>query len=391
MNGARLASFAREACSLGAVVLGALAFGACGAPVPESDRVLRSDSAGVRIVTSTGPDTILPWRLEPIDVLRDSLGEPWLFTMVSPQMVITDRAGRTYVLEREPAIRRFGRDGVYERSFGRRGGAPGEMEFPSSLVQQGDSLAVLDRGREVLVRWGPSLEPINDIALRESFRGVQRVAFRVGGAWVQRYSFDSTSRRTELLADTAASEAIFVMADSGRPKTLEACGGMIAFAMPTFFAPELHWASSGARMMANRGPGYEMRLYEGPRLIASVRRELASRAATPADLDGMFPEGLKYGNCTIETSELIQAIGLAPVMPFVHGLALLSDGSIWVQRSVRQAKPPVLDVFASDGAYAGTVTGFYLPVGLLPNGELLVPQDDEESGGLVISRMRVVK
>lgn len=373
------------------LVIAALSSAGCRDSAPADPSVVRSDSAGVRIVTSTGPDTTLPWRLQPIDVFRDSLGEPWLFTMVSPQMVITDRAGRTYVLEREPAVRRFGRDGVYERSFGRKGGAPGEMESPQSLMQQGDSVAVFDGGREVIVRWGSDLEPINDIQLRGAFEGVQRAAFRAGGAWVQRYSYDSLSRRTELFADTSATEALFVLADSSRPKMLQACGGRIGFAMPAWFAPELNWAASGPRMLANLGPGYDLRLYEGQRLIASVRRDLPSRAPVVADFTSMYPEGLKLGGCVVPLDDLMQNVGLAAVMPFVHGLALLSDGTIWVQRSVRLAKPPVLDVFASDGAYAGTVTGFYLPVGLLPNGELLVPQDDEESGGLVITRMRVVK
>lgn len=376
---------------LARLALAALALGACGETAPESDRVLRSDSAGVRIVTSTGPDTALPWRLEAIDVLRDSLGEPWLFTIVSPQTVITDRAGRTYVLEREPAIRRFGRDGVYERSIGRKGGAPGEMGFPRSLVQQGDSLAVFDGERNVIVRWGSDLEPINDVQLRGVFQGATRAAFRVGGAWVERYSYDSASRRTELFADTAAAQALFVLADSSRPKLIQACGGRLAFAMPTWFAPELHWTASGARMLANLGPSYELKLYEGQRLVASVRRDLPSRVPVVADFTSMYPEGLKLGGCTVPLDDLMQHVGLAAVMPFVHGLALLSDGSIWVQRSVRLAKPPVLDVFGSDGAYAGTVSGYYLPVGLLPNGELLVPQDDEDSGGLVISRMQVVK
>ncbi len=373
------------------VALGAMALGACGEPQPQSDRVLRSDSAGVRIVTSTGPETTLPWRFEPIDVLKDSLGEPWLFTMVSPEMALTDRAGRTYVLEREPAVRRFGRDGVYERSIGRKGGAPGEMEFPLTLVQQGDSLAVFDGGRDVFVRWGSDLEPINDIPLRGAFQDVRRAAFRSGGVWVQRYSYDSLSRRTELFADTSATDALFVLADSSRPKMLQACGGRVGFAMPTWFAPELHWATAGPRMLANLGPGYELRLYEGQRLLASVRRDIPSRAPVIADFTSMYPEGLKLGGCAIPLDDLMQNVGLAPVMPFVHGLALLSDGTMWVQRSVRLAKPPVLDVFGSDGAYSGTVSGFYLPVGLLPNGELLVPRDDEESGGLVITRMRVVK
>lgn len=364
---------------------------ACAGEPPSDPSVVRADSAGVRLITSTGPDTVLPWRFETVDVLRDSLGEPWLFTMVTPEMVLTDRAGRTYVLDREPAVRRFGRDGAYERSFGRKGGGPGEMEFPLSLVQQGDSLAVFDGGREVIVRWGPDLEPINDIQLRGAFQGAQRASFRVGGAWVQRYSYDSTSRLTELFADTIAQEPLFVLADSSRPKFLQGCGGRVGFAMPTWFSPELYWVTSGPRLLANLGPGYDLRLYEGPRLLASIRRELPTRAPVMADFTSMYPEGLKLGGCVIPLDDLMQNVGLAPVMPFVHGLALLSDGTMWVQRSVRRAKPPVLDVFGSDGAYAGTITGFYLPVGLLPNGELLVPRDDEESGGLVIQRMRVTK
>ena len=70
-------------------------------------------------------------------------------------------------------------------------------------------------------------------------------------------------------------------------------------------------------------------------------------------------------------------------------LVLLSDATMWVRRSVTSEETPVLDVFGSDGAYVGTVRGYHLPVGLLPNGELLVPIEDEESGGLVIARMGV--
>lgn len=369
---------------------------ACAREPATDARVVRADSAGVRLITSTGPDTVLPWRFELVDVLKDSLGEPWLFTTVTPEMVLTDRAGRTYVLEREPAVRRFGRDGVYERSFGRKGGAPGEMEFPVALMQQGDSVVVFDGGRDAMVRWGPELEPINDIALRDGFANARRVEFRTGGAWVERYDFDSTSRRNRLFADTNASEALFTLADSSRPKMMQACGGRIGFAMPTFFSPALEWTTAGARMLVNLGPGYDLRLYEGPRLLASIRRDLPMRASTEADLRRVYPEGLKFAfgggaGCTVPLDEVIQGVGLADEMPFVHGLALLSDGSMWVQRSVRNEKPPILDVFGSDGAYAGTVTGFYLPVGLLPNGELLVPRDDEESGGLVIQRMRVTK
>ncbi|MBX3134191.1 MAG: hypothetical protein KF689_12490 [Gemmatimonadaceae bacterium] len=371
-----------------------LAVMGCDRGTPAAANVIRSDSAGVKIITSTGPDAELAWRFDTLGLLTDSLGEPWLFTGVSRRVVLTDRAGRTYVLENEPAIRRFGRDGRYERSFGRKGGAPGEMEFAYQLLQQGDSVAVLDLGRNAIVRWGPDLEPIQDLPRRGALDRVQGLAFRSGGAWVESSAFDSTGSRTMLYLDTLGSAPLFEV-NEGRPKMMQACGGRLGFAMPAFFSPRIIWTHSGARMLATLGPDYRLQLFEGSRLIASIRRDLPQRAPTVADLQRMYPEGLKIrfggGECTVPLDELLQTVGFAPVMLEVHGVALLADATMWVQRSVANEKPPVLDVFGSDGAYAGSVRGLYLPVGLLPNGELLVPLDDEDSGGLVIARMRVRK
>ena len=367
---------------------------ACAAPAPVDSTVTRTDSAGVKIITSSAPDTVLAWTLTEIDVLRDSLGEPWLFTTVSPALVLTDRAGRTYVLDAEPAIRRFGRDGRYERSFGRKGGAPGEMEFPIALLQQGDSIAVHDVGRGVLVRWGPELDPINDVAKRAAFEQVDRLAFRMGGVWVQRSAFDSLGNVVTLHGDTLPGPPLMRIVE-GKPKQLQACGGQVRLMLPPFFSPAIHWETAGARMLANLGPAYDLRLYEGPRLVASVRRDLPMQTPTLDDLARLYPEGLKLQAgpriaCTIPLATLQEQIGIAAQMPFVQDLALLSDGTMWVQRSLR-SEPPVLDVFDSDGAYAGTLKGFGLPVGLLPNGELLLPREDEESGGSVIVRMQVKK
>lgn len=368
---------------------------ACGGAESANTDVVRVDSAGVKIITSTRADTTLSWRFDTVGVLTDSVGEPWLFTGVTRNHVLTDRAGRTYVLEREPAIRRFGRDGVYERSFGRKGGAPGEMGFGYQIFQQGDSIGVVDLNRNAFVRWGHDLEPINDLPRTGAFERASRVAFRVGGAWVERSSFDSTGSKTMLFADTMSTTPVFEVFE-GRPKMMQACGGRLGFAMQSFFAPRILWTNSGARVLATLGPEYDLRLYEGSNLLAIIRRDLPMRAPTEDDLLRLYPEGLKieFGGgtpCVVPLADLKQNVGFAALMPHVHGVALLSDGTMWVRRSLDAEKPPVLDVFGSDGAYVGSVTGFHLPVGLLPNGELLVPQDDEESGGVVIRRIRIVK
>ena len=126
-----------------------------------------------------------------------------------------------------------------------------------------------------------------------------------------------------------------------------------------------------------------------------MRRDLPPRAPTLDDLGRLYPEGIKLQAgprvaCTIPLSQLQEQIGVADIMPFVHGVVLLSDGTMWVQRSLRD-ESPTLDVFGSDGTYAGTVSGFGLPLGLLPNGELLVSREDPDPGGFVIVRMTVRK
>lgn len=375
-----------------------LALTACAGAESTNPAVVRSDSAGVRIVTSTGPDTALGWRFDTVGVLRDSLGEPWLFTNVSSRDVITDRAGRTYVLEREPAIRRFGRDGRYEMSIGRRGGAPGEMQFPFLLRQQGDSLAVLDIGKQALVRWGPEFEPLNDIRLEGPFADASDVAFRTGGVWIETQSANETESIRSFFLDTGRTAPLFRIAEP-RPAMIRgecAGGGSVGIALPPFFSPGIAFGVASGRVLANLGPDYDLHLYEGNRPVARVRRQLPPRVPSVDDVRKQFPQGFKVGipgraACEFDLEHVIQQAGIAEQMPFVHGIALLSDGTIWVQRSVRNEKPIVLDVFGSDGAYAGTLRGHGLPVGRLPSGEVLFPIDDEDSGGVVVARVQITR
>jgi len=383
----------RRAIFLGALVLGV----ACGGERNTDPSVVRTDSAGVRIITSAGPDRELAWRLEQLEVLRDSVGEPWLFTRATPRHVLTDRAGRIYVLESEPAIRRFGRDGQYERSIGRKGGAPGEMQMPIALRQQGDTITVLDGVRGVLVRWDPGFEPLNDIRIEGVLADATDLAFRFGGMWVLKQDHSARQIATTFYLDSGTTEPLFRVEQPIPAMVRAGCAGgtSIAIALPPFFTPDIHFDVAGARILTSVGPAYDVHLYEGSRPIARVRRDLPSRAPTAADVGKLYPNGfsvgLPSGTCSFEIENLLKEAGVAEQMPFIHGLALLSDGTMWVRRSVRNESPVILDVFGSDGAYAGTLRGYHLPVGLLPNGEYLFPRDDEDSGGIVIARMRVIK
>lgn len=371
-----------------------LAGAACARGGDAAAGVMRADSAGVKLITSGARDTALAWTFEETDVLRDSLGEPYLFEDLHGLRILTDRAGRTYVLTRDPAVVRFGRNGRYERAFGRRGGGPGEFEFPVAIGAKGDTIWVFDVAKGGLTRFLPDLSPTTDVRLEGALAGAELLTFRTGGLWFLRREFGDTAVTTALFADTLGGAPLRrVTVPVGRAVRY-ACVAMAAGAAPPVFSPELVLHASGPRLLVNQQPAYELWLYEGPRAVASIRRPLIPRAPTADDVRLLYPEGMmvRFGGgpppCVTPVEEVMAQQGVAPLLPFVFDVALLSDGTMWALRTPHRA-PPVVDVFGPDGVYAGTMRGRGLPLALLPNGELLFAKDDAESGGEVIARVKV--
>ena len=377
-------------------MLGAVFVGACGGASAEGPDVVRSDSAGVRIVTSGAVDRELPWRFDSVGVLTDSLGEPWRFTGLARHHVLADRLGRLYiVLTRERALVRFNADGRFDRTIGRQGGGPGEFQFPLAITAHGDTLVVRDGGKGALVRFSSSLDAVPDRRLEGALAHAGMIEFRAGGLWFSEAILDDSGQGIALRADTLGGAPLHrVMVKHGGPVQFDCVG--VPRSRP-LFSPGLTWAASGPRIIVNPQPSYALWLHEGPRVVASVRRPIASRAPTVADVRDLYPDGLVLGvggarkDCRVTDEALIEKQGLADDMPFVDDVQLFSDGTIWARRSLRTAKMSVVDVFRSDGAYAGTVRGMQLPVARQPSGELLVLRDDAESGGAILIRMRVIR
>lgn len=383
---------ARGARSSTALIASIALFSACAGGAESGMDVVRTDSSGVLIMTSGARDTALAWSFEEIDVFRDSVGEPYLFNNLFKSQVLTDRNGRTYVLTRDPAIVRFGRDGKQERTVGRKGGGPGEFALPVAIGAKSDTVWVLDLVKGGLVRFLPDLSPTADQRLEGALERAEMLHFRTGGLWFRRTAFTDSAMVSSVYADTLGSAPLqSVITTSGGPVNF-GCVGLSSSA--PIFSPQVTMHASVARLLVHAQPGYELWLYEGPRAIGSIRRPLAPRAPTAEDVRLLYPEGMRVSfggagpDCVVPVEEVMEKQGVAPLMPFVFDVVLLSDGSMWALRTPHQA-PPAVDVFGPDGIYAGTMRGRGLPLALLPNGEMLFAKDDEESGGKVIVRVRV--
>ena len=314
-----------------AVLVAVLAV-ACGGAEPADPTVVRADSAGVRLITSGPADRALAWTFTEIGPLSDADGNPWVFDAVSPVRVLTDRGGRTYVIGGDTAVLRFGRDGRLDRVLGAAGRGPGGFLRPVRIAAQADTLVVTDLGKGALVRFGPTLDPVEDRPLDGALATAEWHAYRAGGLWlVQGSGGEERVYRSVLRADTL----------SGAPLLEAEDATIVAHA-------------EGPRVVAHRPSTYEVRLFEGPRLLAMVRR--------PVD----------------------------PAAVAITRLALQKDGTLWVERTVPGVvEASRLDVFGPDGVYVGTLEGRGVPVGLLPNGEVLFVRARADGPGVVIVRTNI--
>lgn len=125
---------------------------ACGAsdraPADGAARVTVDTTAtGVVVVRNVGPAP--EWRLEPVASIGavGAAGGPRPDEFGRVASVLADAGRRVYVADATArSIRRFGPDGEFIDSIGRRGAGPGEFGGLQSLAWVGDTLAAMDAG-----------------------------------------------------------------------------------------------------------------------------------------------------------------------------------------------------------------------------------------------------
>lgn len=338
---------------------------ACGALDDPGPSVVRSDSAGVEIVTSVVDDRSLGWSLERLYARGGAEEGPESFYWVGTGTVDADGDGRVYVLDPSQArVVVFDAEGAFLRALGGRGEGPGELSSPNSLaVSPGGVVSVFDFGKGGLVRFDSAglvlaempfpAYPWPDagrhmgvsdegVVAASMLRSPPEGHFQHGLRWY-------VGADTVPLVDHVFPQPGMVRYTS--------CGGGLN--LPRVFEAHVTWDNHGAMVAAAAGPAYALTVFETGSPVRRIRVDREPRTATEAMAEEHLGEGFRInfgsGPCTIPPTEMVPLRGFAEVLPWIDEVAVSPTGEIWARRFVvgPDAEGPI-DVFDVTGAYVGT-------------------------------------
>jgi hypothetical protein len=282
------------------------------------------------------------------------------------------------------------------RSLGRKGGGPGEFQWPASLIVKPDGeVNVFDIGKQALVRFAGDGSTMPQLSLQPY--GFPSSQFRLSGDTlimtvptngepedkfrVMRLKMISPRDSLEIARDSAPTPGVVMFS----------CVGMN---MPAPFSSDLAWGALASTVAVTHRVPYVIDVFRGGRLASSIRRDIPAVHASTEHVSRLYPEGMKvrFGNgrdCTVSAKDIIEKLGTGGDVPLIKNIAFAPDSSMWVERYTFQDEEPKLDVFASNGRYLGTVQGKSMPMGFVGSDLVLFPIEDEATGAKVVGLYRI--
>lgn len=374
-----------------------LAAGGCAFDSGPRIAVERADSAGVEIVTSRGADVPLEWTFTEDLSLGGADEGPEAFFRLGSGGVRVDGAGNLVVLDAgNHRVSVFDGRGTHLRSMGKKGGGPGEIEFPIGFaLEPGDTIAILDIAKRSFVRFGPDGSTLATRPTPDRFFGGAveitpeglLTSMRRSDAETGQARYELVLYRAETDSTVLATVAYPVVASEVKfPDCPVRIGG--GPGMPPLFSPEVRWtARSSGELALQAGNLYRIDLYREGRIAASLRRDVAPIQVTEEiavrQMKSQLPNGemtirFSSGQCTIPAADVVAARGFAPELSPIAAIALAPGGEVWVRRSAPGEEKPPIDLFDAEGAYTGTLpAGTPFPAAFLPDGRIAVVEKDE--------------
>jgi hypothetical protein len=315
---------------------------------------------GIERVVNRGPDVPLPWSFHEESLIPPDLDGEVRFAQVEPSDVGADREGRVYVLDESgKRVVVFGRSGRLVGTVGREGSGPGELAEPVALgVSPDGEVAVYDWAAGGVRRWSVSGDRSLE-RLEEPFWG-PGLSVAPWGLVYPSLAEEGSGRRV-LRLTVQGETRTGVLAESTQPVvpvSFPSCG-LEGQEMTPVFTPELRWSLGGDVVVAVTGPEYRIQVFDDGALARAVAREVPVRSASRDLALEAVGDGLQLtapARCRVPPGEVVDAVGFAPAVPAISGIAVAPDGFIWVRRADPGGGADVgVDILDPDGVYVGTL------------------------------------
>lgn len=344
--------------------------------------------AAQEIVTLPAADRALSARTQPLFSVGRADGREWeVFGSIGA--VAFDADENLYVLDRQNArISVFDSAGRHVRTFGRRGGGPGEFGRPLGMAVLPDGQVVVsDVTRSSFSIFGRdgSFRRSEPFAQGSLVVGSQLAPHPLGGVVSRAIGNPGSSDPAALGDETllwhrlGAGSARTVYTISTRRD--RAGSTSRRGAQRLVFSPGTQFALLGGGSVAiATEETYTIRIADTQGRVSRVlRRNIPPRRVTDRDREhererraaayarpgglvvvgagGELPASLRA-----EMAAALQDVEFASVMPVISEVRTDAHGNLWVERSgasLDQAGP--IDLISPDGRYVGTLTGVALP------------------------------
>lgn len=351
----------------------------------------RNDSAGIEVIHHALQHDRVQELTVSDSALLDESGAPHIFNSVPVWSARVDQRGMTFVADPQAAtVLAFSSDGKFVARIGRRGNGPGELRTPLSVMTSGDTISVYDPMRLATLRWTEQGRRfLSESTVAVSDQGAMALRVDASGVVALRRTIFGDSTRVDVGVHQAPPLVAFTQPTS--PVLPLPC-----IPMPQrrgrLLSPQVH-VHSAERRIAASGGDYVVYIIRDDGIERIIRRDVPVRAADRQAIALAAGRGIRARmgatECSLSPEELADAVGVASTVPAVHGVALMSDGSLWVKRTLPGETPGLIDYFAPSGEYVMTVQASHLPIGILPDARILLPIADEESGGVIIVFARI--
>lgn len=355
----------------------------CGPSRTPGPEVTRADSAGIEVVSLTGPGHTLDWEVVEEWRVGGAGGDGALFSFLHGSLVETDAEGRAFVLDgRAGHVAVFDDQGRHLMNIGREGEGPGEFRRAANMsVAQDGSVSVWDFGKAGLIRFSPDGRYRDFLQPRIRYQGPLLEAFDSAVTFTQMSMAEGGGIETALVRVDGESTTTFTSMTRPQAAPVPVPGCQVQIPVAPIFSPAMVWDSEGEWTATSSDQAYEIDLFRGHQLVQKVRWDLPLREVTRElaiqELGDGFTIGLSSGPCTAPAEDMVNVQGYAEYIQAIRGLKLSPQGEVWVERGAVRGEPSIIDVF-SNGEYLGTLrSGFPLPAAFPSTDRILAVERDE--------------